>query len=146
MSNLAQLKLTDARKPTQVSAVVQRRNKLLKRIWQQIQLVKAQQSGSTYTAKKFRTVTNSATDQRTAIEVGVRVKPWWFVTESGQLAISVRYGTRVLELAPKKHAVVVGSEQELTAAFEVLHTATANGELDAQILAAANVLRAGFTK
>lgn len=44
MSNLSILKLTDARKPTQVAAVVQRRNKLIRRIWQQTELARAQQT------------------------------------------------------------------------------------------------------
>ena len=68
------------------------------------------------------------------------------MTEAGKLALSLRYGTRVLEIAPKKYSVVIDSEADLLKTFETLHAATANGELDAQILAAANALRAGFTK
>ena len=41
MSTLNTLKLTDAKKPNQVPQVVQRRNKLAKRVWQQIELAKA---------------------------------------------------------------------------------------------------------
>ena len=41
MSKLNTLKLTDAKKPNQVPQVVQRRNKMAKRVWQQIELAKA---------------------------------------------------------------------------------------------------------
>ena len=46
MSTLNALKLTATTKPTQVSAVQQRRNKLAKRVWEQIELAKAQQAGT----------------------------------------------------------------------------------------------------
>jgi nucleoside-diphosphate-sugar epimerase len=47
------------------------------------------------------------------VETPKRVKPWWFVTDAGKLALSVRYGTKVLELAKGKVAVEVGSEKDL---------------------------------
>jgi len=62
-----------------------------------------------YTIKRFRSYTDKTTGARMQIETDVLVKPWWFVTDSGKLAISVRYGSRVLELAPKKYAVEVAS-------------------------------------
>jgi hypothetical protein len=42
-----------------------------------------------------------------------RIKPWWFVTDTGKLAFSVRYGTKLLELAKGKIAVEVGGEKDL---------------------------------
>ena len=75
-----------------------------------------------------------------------RVRPWWFTTDSGKLALSVRYGTRVLELARGKVAVEVGSEKDLVPTLELIKTAFLNGELDTQIDAAANKLRDGFAQ
>ena len=146
MIALAQLKLTDARKPHQVPQVVVRRRKLEKRVWQQMELARAQQSGANYTIKRFRTVTDKTTGARRQVETDVRVKPWWFTTDAGKLAVSVRYGSRVLELAPKKWAVEVASERDLITTLDAIKTAVANGELDAAIDAAATKLRAGFTK
>ena len=113
MSNLSTLKLTDARKPTQVAAVVQRRNKLIRRIWQQTELARAQQTGQSFTVKRYRSYTDKHTGLRQQIETDVRVKPWWFVTAAGKLAVSVRYGSRVLELAKNKFAVEVAAETDL---------------------------------
>ena len=67
-------------------------------------------------------------------------------TESGKLALSVRYGTKVLELAKGKVAVEVGGEKDLVPTLELIKTAVLNGELDTQIDAAALKLRDGFAQ
>jgi hypothetical protein len=99
MTALTGLKLTAAQKPTQMSPIQQRRNKLAKRLWEQMELARAQQTGSTFAPTKFRTITDANTGQRKTVEMNKRVKAWWFVADSGKLVLSVRYGTKVLELA-----------------------------------------------
>jgi hypothetical protein len=143
---LTTLKLTEAKKPRNVAPVIVRRRKLELRVWQQIELAKAQQTGASYTIKRFRSYTDKTTGARMQIETDVRVKPWWFVTDGGKLAISVRYGSRVLELAPKKYAVEVASERELVKTLDAIKTAVAIGELDAQIELASGLLKKGFGK
>jgi len=146
MSVLNTLKITDARKPKQVPQVVERRRKLEKRVWQQIELAKAQQSGVHYTVKRFRSYADKDTGARKQVETDVRVKQWWFTTDTGKLAVSVRYGSKILELAPKKYAVEIANERDLIKTLDTIKTAVANGELDAAIDAAATTLRAGFNK
>ena len=146
MSTLAQLKLTAQSKPAQMSAIQQRRNKLVKRVWEQMELAKAQTQGSHYAPTKFRTVTDSATGARKQVETSKRVKQWWFTTETGKLALSIRYGSKVLELAPKKFAVELASDKDLVVTLELIKTAVLTGELDTAIDLAANKLRDGFTK
>jgi len=58
MTTLATLKLTTAQKPTNIPQVQQRRNKLVKRLWEQTELAKAQQAGTQFSPIKFRTVTD----------------------------------------------------------------------------------------
>lgn len=145
MSTLNALKLTVTQKPTQVSAVQQRRNKLAKRVWEQIELAKAQQAGTRFVATKFRIVTDS-TGVRKQVETNKRVKAWWFTGDNGKLALCVRYGSKVLELAKGKYAIEVGIEKELVNVLEVVKTAVLNGELDMAIDNAANKLRDGFGK
>ena len=144
MTTLNGLKLTAAQKPTQMTSVEQRRNKLAKRLWEQIELAKAQQTGTTFAPIKFRSITDTETGQRKQIEMTKRVKAWWFVAENGKLVLSVRYGTKVLELAKGKVAVEVGGAKDLVPVLEVLKGAVLGGELDAQIEVAANRLRDGF--
>ena len=144
MTTMSTLKLTAAQKPTQMSPVQQRRNKLAKRLWEQMELAKAQQAGTQYTATKFRAITDNETGLRKQVETSKRVKAWWFVADNGKLSLSVRYGTKVLELAKGKHAVEVGAEKDLVGVLDLIKTAVLAGELDTAIENAANKLRDGF--
>ena len=145
-TTLSALKLTNAQKGTSISPIQSRRNKMSKRLWEQIQLATAQASGAQFSASKFRTIKDEATGFRKQVEVPKRVKPWWFVADNGKLALSVRYGTKVLELAKGKYAVEVADEAELVRVLGVVKTAVLNGELDTAIDNAALKLRDGFTK
>jgi hypothetical protein len=144
MTTMSTLKLTAQQKPTQMTAVQQRRNKLAKRIWEQMELARAQQAGTQFTPTKFRSIVDRETGLRKQIETIKRVKAWWFVTESGKLTMTVRYGTKVLELAKGKQAVEVGAQKDLVSVLEVIKTAVLAGELDTAIENAASKLRDGF--
>ena len=146
MATLSTLKLSAAVKPTSVPAVQLRRNKLVLRLWEQCELAKAQAAGTTFAPVKFRSVVEHDTGIRRQVEMPKRVKPWWFTTDSGKLALSVRYGARLLELAKGKFAVELVSEKELVPTLEVIKEAVLAGELDAAIDTASNKLRAGFEK
>jgi Na+-translocating ferredoxin:NAD+ oxidoreductase RnfC subunit len=146
MASLANLKLSTAVKPTHMPAVQVRRNKLAKRLWEQAELAKAQHAGTQFTATKFRTVVENDTGLRRQVEVNKRVKQWWFTTDSGKLALSVRYGARLLELAKGKYAVELASEKELVPTLEIIKAAILAGELDVAIDAASNKLRDGFQR
>ena len=146
MATLSTLKLSTAVKPTHMPAVQMRRNKLAKRLWEQSELAKAQQAGTQFTTTKFRSIDDPTTGLRKQVEVAKRVKQWWFTAENGKLALSVRYGARLLELAKGKYAVEVASEKELVPTLEIIKAAVLAGELDTAIDAASNKLRAGFQR
>jgi hypothetical protein len=86
MTVLAGLKLTALQKPTHVTPIQVRRNKLAKRIWEQMELAKAQQAGTTFAPTKFRSVTDAETGLRKQVETHKRVKAWWFTADNGKLA------------------------------------------------------------
>jgi hypothetical protein len=146
LATFATLKLSTAVKPAHMPVVQVRRNKLVKRLWEQIELAKAQQAGTQFAPIKFRSIADPDTGIRRQVEMPKRVKPWWFVTDTGKLALSVRYGVKVLELAKGKVAVEVGAEKDLVPTLELIKRAVEAGELDAQIEAAALKLRDGFTQ
>ena len=146
MATLATLKLSAAVKPTHMPAVQLRRNKLAKRLWEQTELAKAQQSGAQFFVTKFRSVVENDTGMRKQVEVNTRIKQWWFTTDSGKLALSVRYGARLLELAKGKFAVELASEKELVPTLEIIKAAVLAGELDAAMEIASAKLRNGFEK
>jgi hypothetical protein len=144
MTALNGLKLTAAHKPAHMSPVQQRRNKLATRLWEQAELAKAQQNGTSFAPTRFRSVKDAETGVRKQIETHKRVKAWWFVADNGKLVLSVRYGTRVLELAKGKWAVELAGEKDLVPTLELIKGAVLAGELDAQIDAASDKLREGF--
>ncbi len=146
MATLATLKLSTAVKPTHMPAVQVRRNKLAKRLWEQAELARAQQAGTQFTTTKFRSIDDPTTGLRKQVEVAKRVKQWWFTAENGKLALSVRYGARLLELAKGKYAVEIASEKELVSTLEIIKAAVLAGELDVAIDAASNKLRDGFQR
>jgi hypothetical protein len=145
-TSLAGLKLTAAHKSANISPVQQRRNKMSKRIWEQIQLATAQANGSQFAPVKFRSFTDAETGLRRQVEMPKRVKAWWFTADNGKTAISVRYGARVLELAKGKFAVEIASPTELVPTLEVIKAAVEAGELDTQMEATAGRVRTGFQR
>ena len=145
MSALAGLKLSNTRKPTQQPAIIQQRTKLAKRIWEQMELAKAQQAGDTFANKRLKSVIGTDGVKRT-VEVAKRVKAWWFVADTGKLCLNIRYGSRLLELAKGKTTVEVASADELIDTLNIVKVAVLAGELDAQIEAASGQLRSGFKR
>lgn len=146
MSVIGTLKLVATKRPNQVTAVQVRRNKICRRLHEQIMLAKARQDGKQFAATKFRTVTDSETGERKSVEVAKIIKPWWFTTDNGKTAIAVRYGARVLELAKGKFAVEVASPSDIVSTLEIIKSAVETGELDVQLEATAGNLRSGFKK
>ena len=146
MTALASLKLTSARKPTNLPQVVQRRNKMIRRIAEQIELATAQANGAIHLFTRIRSFTDKETGVRKQMETSKRVKAWWFTSDNGKLALTVRYGAKLLELAKGKFAIEVATTAELVETLEIVRTAVVNGELDEAIDNAANKLRSGFGK
>lgn len=146
MTALSSLKLTTAQKPTNQPQVVVRRNKMIERIAEQIELATAYANGTTHLFTKMRTFTDKETGVRKQLETSKRVKAWWFTSENGRLALAVRYGAKVLELAKGKHAIEIATIADLVPTLEVVRQAVADGELDGAIDSAANKLKSGFSK
>lgn len=145
MTALANLKLTNTRKPTQQPAIVQCRNKLAKRIWEQMELARAQAQGNTYTSKQLKSIVSTEGVRKT-VEVQKRVKPWWFESDNGKVCVHIRYGSKVVELAKRKVTVELASREELVPTLDIIKSAVISGELDAQIEAVSGQLRAGFVR
>jgi hypothetical protein len=146
MTAFTALKLTAAKKPTQIPAVQVRRNKLTTRIGEQIELARAQQGGMKFTVTKLRTFKDKETGLRRQIEVDKQPQKWWFMGDNGKLAISIRYGAKVLELAKGRFAVELATEKDLVPTLEIIKAAVSAGELDVAIEAASHKMRDGFGK
>lgn len=142
---LSQLKLTASIKRAHMTPTQIRRNKLIKRIDEQIGLTTAEQTGAAFVATKKRTYIDPETGLRQSAQVPKSVKAWYFVADSGKLCLYIKYGARVLELAKGKFAVEVGTMKELVRTLELIRQAVEAGEFDALIDTASKDLRKGFT-
>jgi hypothetical protein len=145
MTALAALKLTNTRKPTNQPVILQQRNKLARRLFEQMELAKAQVAGGTYASKRLKSVKGEDGICRT-VEVAKRVKPWWFVADNGKVCLNVRYGSKLIELAKGKTAVEIANADDLIKTLDLIKSAVIEGELDGQIEAVSGALRAGFKR
>ena len=146
MTTLSSLKLVTAVKPTALAPIVQKRNKLIKRLYEQIELAKALAEGREYTTTRLRTVKDAETNETKTVSLPVRVKVWWWTAENGKLCVTIKYGAKTIELAKGKTAVELASKDELVNVLETLKTAVDAGELDEQINALSGAVKSNFKK
>jgi hypothetical protein len=140
------LKLTAARKTRALPDLVKRRNKLLVKLGEQRLLAAALNEGRHYAPTRYRSFTDADTGARIVKEVPVRIKPWFWTGEKGEVLLAISYGSRQIELLKGKTAIDVGEQANLCAVLDTVIAATRNGELDAQIESASVKLRDGFKK
>ena len=146
MSTLSNLKLVAIKRPTHMPAIVVRRHKLAKKLWEQIQMAKSQIDGTPFVVTKFKTIKDKETGLRRQVEIPKRLKPWCFQSEQGKVCVSIKYGSWTIELAKGKPSVEVASGAELVRTLETIKSAVEAGELDVQIETASASLRSGFKR
>jgi len=66
-----------------------------------------------------------------------RIRRWWATKADGTVQLTIRYGSKPLELAKGKNAVEIASESELVGTLEQIRAAVKQGELDELIEAQA---------
>jgi hypothetical protein len=146
MTVIAKLKLVSSKKERNVSPIVARRNKLAGKIDEQLLFATAQRDGQIYAPKRLKNVIDKATGERKTVEATKRIKEWYWMNSTGKIHLSVRYGSKTLELAKGKNAIELNSGDELLATLATLKDAVIAGELDDAISQASEKLKAGFTK
>ena len=146
MSALSKLKLVASKKERFISPVIARRNKLAGKIEEQLLFATAQRDGQIYAPKRLKNVKDKETGERKTIEATKRVKEWYWTNNAGKIHLSVRYGSKTLELAKGKNAIELNTGEELLATLATLKEAVLAGELDEAISQASDKLKAGFSK
>lgn len=145
MSTIATLKLSTNKKSQAMNPAAQRRNKLCKKLWEQIQLAQAHLEGKEFTTTRFRTVTDPD-GLRRSVELPKRVRAWWWNGDNGKIALNVRYGAKVVEISKGKSTIEIAAQTDLIPTLELLKRAVEAGELDIQLESASVKLREGFVK
>jgi len=143
LENLNNLKLTDAKRPKNQPPIVQRRNKLISKLWEQLELAKSKHGGKDFVVKRYKNVKDLEGNIK-SIEKPKRIKPWWFTSSTGALCINVFYGSKLLELANGKTAVEATNLESVIEILELLKREAEIGAFDAAIEVASLQLRSRF--
>ena len=144
---LSSLKVINAVKQVATDSTQFRREKLCKKLDEQINLAMAVSEGNTYTVKRQRNIKDKESGLTNTVEVNKRVRQWWFVNrDTNKVALQLRYGTKVIEFAKGKNAIEVNSGEELITTLQKLRTATMSGELDEIITTTSLLVKARFKK
>ena len=130
MELLKILKLTRYQQNNSNNPILQLRIKLSDGVSEQIQLAQDP------CCKRISqlTVADDSGEPR-EVEVGKRVLRWWRVDVDGTVQSTVRYGSRVLELAKGMDAVELASKDELVPVLKQSKAAAERGEMDNMIAA-----------
>jgi hypothetical protein len=121
--------------------VIWRRNKLIARLQQQVQL--AQDPNFTLTRQKWIADEAGVKQLR---ELRKRVRAWWRTDSTGAVMLTVRYGSKPIEFAPGKAAIVVGKKEKLIPTIEMAIAAVSAGEFDEMISTQMKKSSAQFVK
>lgn len=143
---LSAFKMVNAVRQVKMDSTQFRRQKMAKKIDEQVKLAIALRDGQTCVVKRLRSITDKATGLVSQMEVSKRINGWWW-TEGNRILLQLKYGTRVLLLNGKdKNTIEVGSGDELIKVLELVKTSVNNGELDAAIEVASVKVRERFKK
>lgn len=146
-TSLAALKFVSSKRPTQIPAVQIRRNKLVAKLHEQIQLISAKKDGSHFAPLHLRSVRDRDTGEIKRIELPKRIRPWFFTSDNGKICVQIKYGSKVIDVSGKnKPTIELANTDDLIKTLELIKTATLAGELDAMLESAGMKLRDGFTK
>ena len=147
MSTLTALKLVVGKRNATVAPIVVRRNKLISKLHEQIELCEAQRNGATYAPKRLRSYTDKQSGERVTVEAVKRVREWFWVSDSGKINLAVKYGAKTLSLNKKgANAIELASGDELIATLKTLKICVANGEFDDAIAEVSKATKLAFGK
>ena len=147
MSIVTNLKLITATKNVSSSPVVQRRNKLLAKVQEQLDMCEAKRNQQPYAPKHLKTAINKETGERTTVETIKRVKEWFWITEDGKINLAVKYGSKTLPLNKKgANAIELMNGTALIGTLHKLKEAVIAGEFDDAISEVSDATRKAFKK
>jgi hypothetical protein len=147
MTALSSLQLVNSKKSLKASPIVHRRNKLVAKIHEQLELCEAKMNGQLYAPKKLRTYINKQTGERMTVEGVKHIKEWHWTAPDGLIHLSVKYGSKVLPLsADGSNAIVCANKDALVQALKTLKVAVLDGELDLAITEVSSYTKNNFHK
>ena len=124
MAVLKELNLVAYERPNNSDPIINRRRKLLDKLAEQILLAE----DASYQPTAYKWVEGEG-GERQRVQVAKRVKRWWGKDASGNTVLTVRYGSKPLELAKGKQAIRLADESEVGATLSVIAKAVEAGAI-----------------
>lgn len=147
MNLITKLNLITATKHLHINPIQQKRNKLCAKLFEQLEIAKAELNGSNYSVRKEKKYTNKENGQSYTKEVNKRLRKWYWVNDSGKLNLQIKYGAKTLQLNKDgSNAIEVKDKKELIDTLITLKDAVLNGELDSAIESVSEKTRNTFKK
>ena len=125
MTVLTKLNLVAYERESARDPKIQRRKKLIAKIEEQIQLA----TDPNFQPMKTKWIKDEyGSDQK--VTVPKRVKRWWNENLDGTVVLTIRYGSKPLELAKGKAGIAVENDGAVVPALEQIKAGVAAGDLD----------------
>ena len=125
MSVIASLKLVEFKPQNAQGRIFVRRRKLVEKIEQQIKLAADPSYAPT---KLIWAADDSGVQQRR--EVAKRIKRWWVENIDGSAQLTIRYGSKPLEIVKGKNAIECENVSVIASILETVKQAVIEGEFD----------------
>lgn len=128
MATLSKFNLKTVKRINRKDPKINKRNKLVKALEEQLTIVEHKINGQEYKAVK-KVWKDNGSGEKVLMEVPKRVREWYFEQDSGWY-IQCRYGARVLDIVGRNNSVYVNKITEVPKIINALIEATNKGELD----------------
>ena len=136
MIQLADVKLVSAVRPTFQHPVALKRLKFISRVSEQLEIANLLMKGEQIPFTSFH--------DPVSLKRPRKVSPWWWTDKDGKYLMTIKYGSKVIELAKGKPAVQAETLEQIIEVLKSLKLATSNGELDLHLTQASELIRKKF--
>ena len=136
MIQLADVKLVSAVRPTFQDPVALKRSKFISSVYEQLEIANLLMKGEQIPFTSFH--------DPVSLKRPRKVSPWWWTDKDGKYLMTIKYGSKVIELAKGKTAVQAETLDQIIEVLKSLKLATSNGELDLHLTQASELIRKKF--
>jgi hypothetical protein len=136
MIQLADVKLVSAVRPTFQDPVALKRTKFISRVSEQLEIANLLMNGEQIPLTSFH--------DPVSLKRPRKVSPWWWTDKDGKYLMTIKYGSKIIELAKGKPAVQAETLDQIIEVLKSLKQATSNGELDLHLTQASEIIRKKF--
>ena len=136
MIQLVDVKLVSAVRPTFQDPVTLKRSKFISRVSEQLEIANLLMKGEQIPFTSFH--------DPVSLKRPRKVSPWWWIDKDGKYLMTIKYGSKVIELAKGKSAIQAETLEQIIEVLKSLKLATSNGEWDLHLTQASELIRKKF--